>query len=300
MSAYAIFDGLPVYARVLDHLRRFHTILVTTAAAADYLAANGLAATGIAPPGVDFRYFQPLDRQALRRRAKLDGGFLIGAFGRNTERKQLHRVLQAMHHLVVGDGETDVCCYFHSARRGYWDLADLANRWGVSAHVLFPDDIRDETDGVPVRRLVPGAPPADSASVSGFGYVERLSLCDVVVNVPHSGDFEQVLIEAPACGVPVLATDDDGIMRDALGPGIPLTASAATLGNTGQDLYYVDPRTIAERLRALRRDDAQMARLRGAGLQHARSHAWATLEREIVRAVDTAPTTGPAANSKED
>jgi glycosyltransferase involved in cell wall biosynthesis len=285
LAAYAIFDGLPAYTRLLDHLRRFHRIVVTTQVAADYVRAAGLPVHGVAPPGVCRETFQPLDRAALRAQAQLDGRFVLGAFGRNTERKQQPRLLQALRVLRQSGEANGLCLYLHCARQGYWDLSDLAQRWGISDLLYFADDLEDETRGVPYRRYQPGDQRAQSSIPGHLGYVERLNLCDLVLNVPHSGDFEQVLIEAQACRVAVAATDDAGTMRAALGPGLPLAAGAYAMGKAGQQLHFVQIDAIAEAIRTLRADDTRRIRLAEAGLAYAKRHGWEPLHEAIVRMV---------------
>jgi glycosyltransferase involved in cell wall biosynthesis len=286
MALYAIFDGMPVRPRLLHRLGSFRTILVTTQAAADYLQRSGLPAWDVAPPGVDLQTFRPLDAAYLRREAGLDATFTIGVFGRNTERKQQVRVLQALHQVVDQLGAQDVFAYFHCQPRGHWDLPGLARELGVSSRVLFAEDLTDETCGVPLRRQMRAQEHGRPRIPRDLGYVERINLCNVAVNLPHSGDFEQVLIEAPACGVPALATDDGGIMRAALGPGVRVPAFERAGGNAGQPLHFADPAALAKDIHRLRNDPRELGRLRDAGLQHARAHPWSTLRQKVVAAVE--------------
>lgn len=280
---YAIFDGLPVYGRLLDVMRRFDNIMVTTRPGADYLASHGIRCDAIAPPGVDRTVFRRLDRQKLRSAAGLQGHRVIGVFGRNTQRKQQPKILQALAKMKASGEVDDLAVYFHCATRGYWDLEDLALRYDVRERVIFADDLQDETRGVPLRGSAAGR-RSTARIPEQFGYVERLNLCDLVVNAPHSGDFEQVLIEAPACGTPVAGTDDEGIMRAALGPGLPLAANVPDLGNTGQSLHYVDLRSIIDAVRGL--EDERLSRAISDGEAWADAHGWDTLHREIVALVE--------------
>ena len=286
MSLYAIFDGLPAYDRLLGLLRAFRTIVVTTDPAAAYLERQGHAVHAVAPPGVDPLFFKPLDRDALRREAGLDSAFVIGAFGRNTERKQQPRLLLALQSLCRSEPTADLVVYFHCAPRGYWDLGDLAARWGVRERTLFASDEFDETFGLPLRRHAPASAGPAAGIPPSFGYVERLNVCDLVINVPHSGDFEQVLIEAPACGIPVAATDDGGIMRAALGPGWPLPAQACTMGNTGQSLHFVSVGGIEECVQTLRSEEVRRRAMVQEGRAYAAGHGWGSVRRAIVSAVE--------------
>lgn len=290
-ALYAIFDGLPAYRRLTALVAGFDAVMTTTQVAADYLARCGIAVDAVAPPGVDAAVFRPLPgREELRRRCGLNGKRVVGVFGRNTERKQQPRVLEALARLRAR-GRDDIVAYFHCRARGYWDLDDLARRLGVLDCVAFADPRFDETRGVPLRGAAGAGPAARVDVPRDLGYVERLNLCDLVVNVPHSGDFEQVLIEAPACGVPVAGTDDGGIMRAALGPGRPLYAPAANRGNAGQDLHYVCADALAAAIDAgLGSGPAE----RAAAAAWARAHDWSRLERAVVSVVRRAVERGGA------
>jgi glycosyltransferase involved in cell wall biosynthesis len=288
LSLYAIFDGLPAYGRLINLLHRFCTIVVTTDVAAAYLEAEGHAVYAVAPPGIDSTMFQPLNRKALRSEAGVDDAFVVGAFGRNTERKQQPRLLRAFQNLVRSNDGDGLLLYFHCAQRGYWDLAELAARWGIRDRAIFADDLIDESRGVPVRRHEPGEPARTPRVPASFGYVERLNLCDIVINVPHSGDFEQVLIEAPACGVPVAGTDDGGIMREALGPGWPLAAIERSVGNAGQLIHFVAIDAIEEAIRRLKSDLGRYQAMVESGRAYAAGHDWEPVRRAIVSALEVA------------
>ena len=285
LSVYAIFDGLPAYRRLLALLRRFRTVMVTMDPAAELLQMEGIDVHLVVPPGVDLKLFQRLDRHTLRREAAMQDAFVVGAFGRNTERKQQPRLLLALQRLVRSGDMSDLLLYFHCARRGYWDLEDLAERWGVRAQVVFADDLTDETLGVPVRGHQPGEAARWPRIPPSFGYVERLNRGDMVVNVPHGGDVEQILVEAPACGVPVAGTDDEGIMRVALGPGMPLKAGEFTIGNAGQLLHYVAIDAIEQVIRTWKTDARERRVVAEAGHAWAAHHDWGPLRRAVVSSV---------------
>lgn len=287
VSLYAIFDGLPAYRKLLRPLARCRTLLVTTDFAADYLRGEGLAVHGVAPPGVATDLFRPLDRDRLRREAAIRDGFLVGVFGRNTERKQQPRVLEAVKRLTQTGEMADLIIYFHCARSGYWNLEELACRFGLRDRVLFPDTLVDETRGIPLRGTGSGSRALNPGIPAGFGYVERLNICDIVLNVPHSGDFEQILIEAGACGVPVAATDDHGIMRSALGPGLPLAASEVSLGNAGQLIHFVAVEAIESAIRSWRNEATRLSAA-ARSREWAQAHGWCRLQTAIVEAVESA------------
>lgn len=282
-SLYAIFDGLPVYDRLLKLIERFDSVMVTTQAAVDYLGARGVRVDAIAPPGVDTGVFHSLDKSPLRAACGLEDRYVVGMFGRNTQRKQQPRLLQALAQLEERSEAENISLYFHCSARGYWDLEALAHRYGVRDRVLFADDLRDETRGPPLAQSSIEQPQTSTRTLADLSYVERLNLCDLVANAPHSGDFEQVLLEAPACGAFVLGTDDGAIMREALGPGFALEAHVHELGNTGQNLHHVPVEALARALKA-GRDVAVDGAI--AGREWAKAHPWRILHTEVVRLLE--------------
>ncbi len=124
---------------------------------------------------------------------------VIGVFGTNTERKQIPRVLSALPSIKDRLGPSRVVLYLHCRPTGYWRFAEMADEMGLREHVRFPTTSGfDERRGVHTAEADPtGAHQA--AAVGAFpaslSYVDRLNCCDVVVNVPHSGDIEQVILD---------------------------------------------------------------------------------------------------------
>ena len=290
---YVILDGVPAYRRYAELVRSFDVHLATTPAGVAFLERWGARDVILAPPGVDADVFTPLpERGRLRRRAGLEGRFVVGVFARNTERKQQPRVLRALAALARRGEADGVVVYFHCAFRGYWHLDEIAAELGVADRVLGPGEDFDETAGVPVRGAPEGGwddpPPAHPRIPREYGYVERINCCDLVVNAAHCGDFEQVLVEAQACGVPLAATDDGAVMSEAMGAGgIPLRAADVGPGRIGQRCHFVSPRAIARAVREVRGSPGRAAELRERGLRNARLYPWERLGRAMVEAVET-------------
>jgi glycosyltransferase involved in cell wall biosynthesis len=296
LIGYVILDGVPAYDEYACLVQRFDVHLATTRAGVAFLERCGAQDVILAPPGVDMSVFAALPaREALRRRAGLEGHFVVGVFGRNSERKQQPRVLRALAALAPGAELDGVAAYFHCAVRGYWHLDELAAGLGMSNHVLHPGGRAfDEAVGVPVRGVSDllgeeggGEAPDEPRIPPEYGYVERLNCCDLVVNVAHCGDFEQVLIEAQACGVPLAATDDGGIMAEAMGGGaIPLRVADVGPGRIGQLCHFVSPGAIADAIRTVRGSPALAAELRERGFENARKYPWDRLTAAVLEAVE--------------
>ncbi|MFC8532441.1 hypothetical protein ACFUJY_00555 [Streptomyces sp. NPDC057249] len=281
--SYVCFDGLPVSSTYLDAQRSCAAVWATSRTGAAYLESEGIAVAGYAPPGVDPQEFRPAtDREALRAHAGLADASVVGVFATNTERKQVARAVAGFAEAVRLLPGRDLRLYLHCLPQGHWDLRELGRRYGVGDRLLFPStDGYDEQRGVRTsgpgsRGEGPGGLPVLPAS---FSYVDRINVCDVLLNVPHSGDVEQVIIEGQACGVPLLHTDDEAIMGDAVGKGgVLLPAADVGIGRLGQRLHHVAPQVIGEALADVLADPARVSALREAGTANAAAYPWSTLE----------------------
>jgi glycosyltransferase involved in cell wall biosynthesis len=289
--SYVVFDGLPVGEHYLAVQRSCSAVLASSHAAASYLRSEGIKVTGVAPPGVDTSVFRVLpSRQQIRERAGLADAHVLGVFGVNSERKQTARILAALPQIARHLAPARVALYLHCRQVGYWRLEDMARDLGVADMVNFPrSSAFDEWRGVPDSDTCPAQTLA-SATPSGqlpdgLSYVERLNLCDVIINVPHSGDIEQVILEAQACGVPLIHTDDHGVMAEAVGVGgILLQAADIGIGRAGEQIHHVATSDIAAAAAEVLTNPARAAELRQAGLANAAHYSWSTLASEICKA----------------
>lgn len=271
--SYVCLDGLPIARTHLDAQRSCAAVWATSRLGAAYLEGEGLTVSGHLPPGVDLNEFRPLPhRDSLRERIGLGAATVVGVFATNTERKQVARAVAGFAIATRLSPDHDLRLYLHCRPRGHWDLREVAAMHGVADRLIFPGTADfDERHGVPTT--------SGSAGSGDLSYVDRLNVCDALINVPHSGDVEQVIIEGQGCGVPILHTDDTAIMADTVGTGgVLLPAADVGIGRIGQRLHHVAPSTIGEHLAALVADPARRAELRVAGLANAASYPWRVLE----------------------
>lgn len=281
---YLTPDGLPAYDEYVDVLRTLRHCVVTTEFCKQYLNGKGIPARLVAPPGVNRELFKPLShRDELRRAAGLADRFVVGVFGRNSERKQQPRVLKALS--IIRDPETVL--YLHCQPRGYWHLDQIARDLKLSDQVLFPA-FESETRGVTQQSRV--APTGNTVSVKSsaampaeYGYVERIACCDLIINCAHSGDVEHIIMESQACGVPLAHTDDEGIMAEAVGDSALLLKSLeAGWGRIGERIFLVDPNSIAEAIEIVKQDKNMREQLRARGLRNAERFSWSRLRQTMV------------------
>lgn len=269
--SYVVFDGLPVSRRYLDCQRDCAAVIASSRTAARYLASEGIEIVGVAPPGVDESFMPGEVSPTTRRQMGLPAdGVVVGVFGTNTERKQIPRILAALPAVQEQLAPVAISLYLHCSRKGYWPLDDLAGSLAIRGEVAFAaPSCFDEFRGV-----------------TETDYIERIRACDVIVNTPHSGDVEQVILEAQACGVPLVHTDDGGIMAEAAGGGAELVpASDVGVGRTGQAIHHVAPDSVAVALGRLLTDEQRCDSLRMRGFANASSYRWDRLRSQSAAAV---------------
>ncbi len=95
-----------------------------------------------------------------------------------------------------------------------------------------------------------------------------------------------MILEAQACGVPLVHTGDDGIMSEAAGSGgVLLRGRDVTTGRCGERIHHIAPSDIADAVVSILRDEQLRSTLRKAGLANAARYTWAPLQdaaRDII------------------
>jgi glycosyltransferase involved in cell wall biosynthesis len=296
--AHFVIDSTPVYGKYLSAISTLQGLLTPTHAAAHYLRSEGIEVQ-VAPHGVDMKVFRPIEeRKDLRRRLGLQDKFVVGVFGRNAERKQHPRVLQALSRVLSDPRGVGTNVYLHCQVRddpvmNGWDLSEVARLVGVESHVWFPDEAFCQVSGVPYDESLPdrmlARPTAARTFPSDLSYVQRLNCCDLIVNVPFSGGFELTAIEAQACSVPIAVTDDCGAMAEVVGKGaILLQPCDIGVSKTGGGMFHVSPEVIADAIIRLKTDQQLAADLRSRGRANAKLYDWHNLRRSVVSMVELA------------
>ena len=121
---------------------------------------------------------------------------------------------------------------------------------------------------------------------SDFGYIERLNCCDLIINAPHSGDVEHIIIESQSCGVPLANTDDAGIMTEAVGDGgLLLQPVDVSWGRIGERIYLADSQAIADAIRSVKQNSALRRQLRQRGFNNVKAYSWSRMRETMVQVV---------------
>lgn len=182
----------------------------------DVMAREGYdGPASVVPNAVDVDLFHPMDRATARTSARLDG-FVLGYFGRLVEEKGLDDLIDALPDLpadcrvlLVGDGPAKPALIARAESRGV--LSRVEFRPGVSPEELVPLMNALDVFVLPSRTTP--------------GWKEQ---------------FGRVIIEAMACGVPVIGSDSGAI------PDV--------IADTGLVFPERDPRSLADAIRRLHAD----------------------------------------------
>lgn len=148
----------------------------------------------VVPHGVDLSLFYPQDRYSIRAGFGLldadlkDNLFIIGAnlINKNDIRKDWPTLFEAVSRLK----QDNVRLAVHTHASSGFPLADLAEQFGISDRILWNDQYA----------YVAGM-------VDGVDLAAWYNACDVLVQATMAEGFGLPMIEAQACGVPVIATD---------------------------------------------------------------------------------------------
>lgn len=250
--------------------------------------------------GVDPFIYHPLpeaSREDIRDRLGWTGKYVVTYVARNSGRKAHDRLIKAMAHLKgVGEDE-DVHLYLHTQSfDGFWnqgwDLDFLAQWCEVTDRVSFMEDRDDATRGLP-----------------DWEVRNRLAASDLLVHPAKVEGFGLPLLEAMACGLPVVVTADGGNMMEVVGASTLEDGSldsGAALGllhatdfdtwHTGAQLANVSPETIAFIINQAKRINPVLrAEAIRRGLERAAGASWEkmtdTLLDGCLEAVQTAEET---------
>ncbi|GAB4110633.1 MAG: hypothetical protein Fur005_12330 [Roseiflexaceae bacterium] len=291
-----VIDGIPFSPSLLATLQQVDAALTPTYAAARYCQSLGLDHVIAAPHPVDATLFQPLpNRTALRAAAGVSDRFVVGMFGRNVERKQQPRALMALQQLRAWGQAEDVLLYMHCQPTNEdpwlnsWNLPEIAERLGVADLVRFPQAGFRQLSGIPYQQ--PQATTAEDAPSTpnipaAYTYVERINLCDLVLNVPYAGAFELAPIESGLCRVASAVTNDHGAMAEVAQGSWLLEPADTGIHSAGGWQHFVGAETIAKAIVALKQDRQLLANLSERCYQNAQRYAsTAPLEQGLRQAL---------------
>ena len=282
LYSHYVVDCLPIRSEYLDNTKKLERAIVPTQSVLKYLKMNGITNATYAPHGVDKNIFKIIEgKDQLKRIAGLGHKFVIGVFGQNIERKQQPRILQAASILKRSGYKDKVAFYIHCQPKEKpevgWDLPEITRYLDVSDIVTFPNDGYRHSMGIPLKSnsIIP-------ESLMDLGYVERINMCDIIINASYSGGFELGILEAQACGVPICVTNDRNNLTEVAGKGAYLlSARNDTFWNVGGYKYSVDPDTITEAILTLMNNEVLYRQVIKDGLINVNKYHWSLLKNAV-------------------
>lgn len=139
------------------------------------------------PHGVDTRIFHPLmsaERKAVRTAAEVDGKYVMCFVGTNSPRKRLDLLLKVFKRVIEIVGGEKLLLLLKTGESGAYDLYAMLKEMDLLGKVQV------QTENL------------DSEGMSSF-----YSMCDLYVTAAEAEGFGVPLIEAMACGLPIVAGD---------------------------------------------------------------------------------------------
>ena len=173
---------------------------------------------------------------------------VIGYVGRIKRYKKVDHLLEAMK--IVLDHLPEARLMLAGSGDYLPALVALAGRLGIADHVEFMGFVGDDAK------------------------IAMLQRAHVVVNPSSKEGWGVTVIEANACGAPVIASDVPGL-RDAV-----------VDGKTGFLVPFGDVKACAGRMLEVLKDDSLRTRLSEAALAHARSFNWDDSATALLKIID--------------
>lgn len=252
--AYFPVDGRPLPEAWHDWIHDCDRPLVYSQFAADVVEE----ATGVRPAvayhGVDLATFTPLDRTEAKRQVGVADHFVVGTVAANQQRKNLPALVDAFARFA--HDKPDALLYLHAPLSGTWDLPELVRQFHVGHKTHFTERY-DLNRGVDERELV--------TIYNSF---------DVFVLPTMAEGFGLPIVEAQACGVPVLATDYSACPELLPDDFCRLTVLTMLVMNRNLEQAVVDVADIAAKLEALYHDRDRLTQLAHLARTNAANFTW--------------------------
>lgn len=277
---YYSVEGEPIHAGWAATIRSVDLAIVYTEYGREVTRRCARRDVPAVPLGIDPDEFRPLsdeERRRWREALGWDKRFVLCYVARNMWTKQQPVLLHACRELV-NKGLDDLLLYLHCTpfdrhRNGGWNLGAMAREMGLDGLLRF-------SSGELERR-------AGASDRNAPGMREIYGCCDLYVHPSSVEGFGFPLLEAMACGCPVLHTADGGVMEEVCGDaGESVPPAAWVVSAFGSRLHILDPERFAERIRALheecRTDPAGWRLRRHRAIQRAAMFAWDRTESRVI------------------
>ncbi len=140
------------------------------------------------PHGVDTKTYLPMDKAEVKGEFGVSDKFVVGTVARNQPRKNLPALIRAFS--IFAENKSDAILYMHTQVRDVgWNIDEIVERYGLN-------DKAFTTTGFNALK-----------GVTDEELVRIYNTFDIFVLPTMAEGFGLPIIEAQACGVPVLVTD---------------------------------------------------------------------------------------------
>lgn len=186
--SYYPIDGYPIPPAWHDWIRAADVSVVFSNFAKELVIKSTGRTPNLIYHGVDTKVFKPLNKLEIKEDYDAQGKFIVGTVARNQPRKNLPALIKAFS--IFSENKPDTVLYMHSQIKDVgWDLGELVRRFGLEDKAYTTDHF-NAIQGVPDEKLA-----------------EIYNLFDIFVLPTMAEGFGLPILEAQACGVPVLVTD---------------------------------------------------------------------------------------------
>lgn len=220
-------DAIPQHESWLSTFMSADAVLAYTDWGLDVLEQGGgglIRTRGTAPPAADTETFAPMDREALRRQMHVrEDVDIVGTVMRNMPRKLYPQLIRDFaRFLKAAPPETarKTYLYLHTSypERDGWDIPRLIKESGIASRILvtykcklcqavFPAVFQDARGACFKCGSASAVLPNVAAGVDRLSLAKIINLFDVYVQYSANEGYGMPMVEAAACGVPVMAVD---------------------------------------------------------------------------------------------
>jgi glycosyltransferase involved in cell wall biosynthesis len=184
----------------------------------DHESAGKIKTLGAASPAAD-PAFQPMNGESIKKSVGLENYKIIGTVMRNQRRKLFPDLFGAFKVFLETSKRTDILLYCHTSYPDMgWDLPKLLLQYGLGSKVLFtyvcrecghahPNFFNDALMSCPRCKKMTSAVSNVQSGVDNQVLAAIMNMFDLYVQWANSEGFGMPVLEAAACGVPVIAVD---------------------------------------------------------------------------------------------
>lgn len=277
---YAPVEGAPILPHYAEAFRNADSAFCYTEWGSKQLAKEHQLDVGVAHPGVDTSIFKPLEhweRTKLREELGWTDRYVVTYVARNVRRKNHDRLIKALAILQETLKIDDVLLYLHCkafdnfTMQG-WDLNGIAHWAGVTDDVQFSNQTHVYH------------------AESPYSLHKKLAASDLYVHAASVEGWGLPIVEAMACGVPVITVQDNGNIDEATGDAAIakiMPYDYETFFNSAQ-LAQMHPMHIAQAI-ATAKDLPQSALklMRERALCHAATFSWEEMAGTLTDAIES-------------